>query len=155
MMGEQTVDLGSLNLEQLNALKQQIEEDIQILSSSLQQLRVANNRFFDSKEALQAINLENKGKTVLIPLTGSVYAPAQLSDTSSVLVDVGTGYYVSKPISAAQEYTDRKIKLISEQTEKVQQALTIKRKNIESVLLVMQNKIAQMESVQDRKAISQ
>jgi prefoldin alpha subunit len=30
----------------------------------------------------------------MVPLTESLYVPAKLADTRSVLVDVGTGYFV-------------------------------------------------------------
>lgn len=35
-------------------------------------------------------------KQVLVPLTSSLYVPAKLGDTSNVVVDVGTGYFVKK-----------------------------------------------------------
>ena len=35
-------------------------------------------------------------KTVLVPLTGSLYVPGKLRDVENVIVDVGTGYYVQK-----------------------------------------------------------
>jgi hypothetical protein len=34
------------------------------------------------------------GQPLLLPLTGSLYASGQISDTGKVLVDIGTGYYV-------------------------------------------------------------
>jgi len=80
--------------------------------------------------------------------------PAHLGDVSSVLVDVGTGYYVNKGIPAAQEFTERKIKIIVENMEKVQQALAVKRNNLETVLLVMQTKLTQYEEAEtDKKTI--
>lgn len=36
------------------------------------------------------------GKTILVPLTNSLYVPGKLSDPENVIVDVGTGYYVKK-----------------------------------------------------------
>ena len=35
-------------------------------------------------------------KTILVPLTNSLYVPGKLKDTEHVIVDVGTGYYVKK-----------------------------------------------------------
>lgn len=35
-------------------------------------------------------------KTILVPLTNSLYVPGRLSNPDSVIVDVGTGYYVKK-----------------------------------------------------------
>ncbi len=36
------------------------------------------------------------GKELLVPLTSSLYVPGKLTDVESVVVDVGTGYYVKK-----------------------------------------------------------
>jgi prefoldin alpha subunit len=36
------------------------------------------------------------GKTILVPLTSSLYVPGTLADTENVIVDVGTGFYVEK-----------------------------------------------------------
>lgn len=35
-------------------------------------------------------------KTILVPLTNSLYVPGKLSDPDNVIVDVGTGYFVKK-----------------------------------------------------------
>lgn len=36
------------------------------------------------------------GKQILVPLTTSLYVPGTIADTSTVIVDVGTGFYVEK-----------------------------------------------------------
>lgn len=33
---------------------------------------------------------------MLVPLTSSLYVPGELSNLDEVIVDIGTGYYVSK-----------------------------------------------------------
>lgn len=35
-------------------------------------------------------------KSILVPLTSSLYVPGKLCDLENVIVDVGTGYYVQK-----------------------------------------------------------
>lgn len=35
-------------------------------------------------------------KTILVPLTNSLYIPGKISDPEHVIIDVGTGYYVKK-----------------------------------------------------------
>ena len=37
-----------------------------------------------------------RDKTVLVPLTSSLYVPGKLQDVENVIIDVGTGYYVQK-----------------------------------------------------------
>ena len=36
------------------------------------------------------------GRTILVPLTSSLYVPGTLADADNVIVDVGTGFYVEK-----------------------------------------------------------
>jgi prefoldin alpha subunit len=36
------------------------------------------------------------GKSILVPLTTSLYVPGTLADKENVIVDVGTGFYVEK-----------------------------------------------------------
>ena len=40
--------------------------------------------------------LRHLGKQLLVPLTPSLYVPGTLASTETVLVDVGTGFYVEK-----------------------------------------------------------
>jgi len=145
----QTVSLDSLNLEQLNRLKNQLEEEAQVLTSSFQQLKIAASRYFDAKECVKTLSNSTQGTTVLIPLTSSLFVPAELGDVSSVLLDIGTGYFTKQSIQGTQDFTDRKIKIINENLEKVQQALAMKRKNLETVLYVMQAKIAALEQADE------
>ncbi len=39
---------------------------------------------------------EAAGKQILVPLTTSLYVPGTLASTDTVIVDVGTGFYVEK-----------------------------------------------------------
>lgn len=36
------------------------------------------------------------GTPILVPLTPSLYVPGKLASTETVLVDIGTGFYVEK-----------------------------------------------------------
>ena len=40
-------------------------------------------------------------KNVLIPLTSSLYVPGKLKTTETVIVDIGTGYFVEKVIQSS------------------------------------------------------
>lgn len=116
-MAQQAIDVSQLSIDQLNSLKQQIEEvvrailvtsqEAQFIQNSIQQLKVASSKFQDSKECLTTLKKENDGmyyfcqynfigKQILVPMTASMYVPATLIETDSVLVDIGTGYYVKK-----------------------------------------------------------
>jgi hypothetical protein len=48
----------------------------------------------------------------------------------------------------AKDFADRKIKLVNEQADKLQQAIAGKRKNMESVVIMMQQKLYAYEQAQ-------
>merc|ERR1712061_676929 len=100
--------------------------------------------------SLACMTPSSEGKEVLVPLTGSMYVPGLLTQPEKVVVDIGTGYYVEKDSSAAQEYFNRKVKFVTENMERVQ-AIGNEKANIrELVMDVMQEKLrsqfSQMEA---------
>lgn len=51
---------------------------------------------FSLNNNLSKVNSDTPDKTILVPLTNSLYVPGKLADTEHVIVDIGTGYYVKK-----------------------------------------------------------
>eukprot|EP01012_Entosiphon_sulcatum_P041084 TRINITY_DN5486_c0_g1_i1.p1 TRINITY_DN5486_c0_g1~~TRINITY_DN5486_c0_g1_i1.p1 ORF type:complete len:160 (+),score=58.06 TRINITY_DN5486_c0_g1_i1:26-505(+) len=145
------VPINSLTPEQLGAAKERVDEEIQFLSSSLQTLRQARDRFQDSKQCLQTMKQYNPGDKVLVPLTSSLYVNGQFGDLNQVLVDVGTGYFIKQSNGKAQEFMDRKMGFLKENIDKVQEALQLKRKQQELIITEMQRKIMQEQERQEKQ----
>lgn len=80
----------------------QLEQELQHLTASYGQLKAAQAKFRTCIESVNAIKLENAGKEILVPLTGSLYVPGTIADAQRVIVDIGTGYYVEKVSSWLQ-----------------------------------------------------
>lgn len=150
------VDIGQLPIPQLNQLVQQLEQEIELFTSSLNQLKLAQQKFLESQECLNKVSPENNSKDILVPLTSSMYVPGQLSDVSTVLVDVGTGYYVEMEVSKGKEYFKRKIDFVTKQMEKVQPVLAEKYKmkqvTVEILQLKIQNQMQAQQSAGPAKA---
>ena len=91
IMAMQTIDLKKLDLMQLTQIKNQLDQDLQFYQESLGNLKHAQTKFQDSGDSLGKLTPENKDKEILVPLTGSMYVPGQLSNSEKVLVDIGTG----------------------------------------------------------------
>ena len=72
-------------------IKNQLDQDLQFYQESLGNLKHAQTKFQDSGDSLGKFTPENKDKEILVPLTGSMYVPGQLSNSENVLVDIGTG----------------------------------------------------------------
>lgn len=96
-----------------------------------------------------------------------MYVPGKLAVVDSIIVDIGTGYYIKKvifffffnffllkmkkSIKEATEFADRKIQIINEKMDQVSYAISVKKRNYESILLVMQTKIAEYERAEQEK----
>jgi len=139
--GMQQIDLTKLNLQQLAQLKQQVDQELNLYQESLQTLKSAQNKFIDSAESVEKITPATKGKTILVPLTGSIYVPGTITDTENVIIDIGTGYYAEKGIASAKDYFKRKVEFLTQQMEKIQ-ALGIERSKIrDAICEVLERKI--------------
>jgi prefoldin alpha subunit len=134
--------IASLNLQELQQVKKSIEENLEELSTQKEAMDVACLRLSNSKESLVALTPSNQGKQILIPLTSAMYVPAYIEDSSSVLVDIGTGYFVQQSIGGAANFINRQLKMLQANAEHVQKQLDLKTEQHQSVVMVMQQKIA-------------
>ena len=91
MSEKEQINLFALSLEQLNSLKQSIEEELQGLQGAIQQLQVSRNKLQNSKEALKRLGETPEGTEMLVPITSSLYVPGETTALETVIVDVGTG----------------------------------------------------------------
>uniref|UniRef100_A0A087XVW6 Prefoldin subunit 5 n=2 Tax=Poecilia formosa TaxID=48698 RepID=A0A087XVW6_POEFO len=142
------VNLTDLSLPQLEGLKGQLDQEVEFLTSSISQLKIAQNKFVEAKDSLTVLNSNNKGKELLVPLTSSMYVPGTLNDVEHVLVDVGTGYYVEKNVEESKTFFKRKIDFLTKQIEKIQPALQEKHAMKQAVIEVMNLKIQQLQQSQ-------
>merc|ERR1719188_327758 len=76
-------------------------------------------RFSASVDTLKSVVPENQGKPVLVPLTSSLYVDGEMSNTSTVVVDVGTGYFIEMSVAKAKKFCDKRMKMLSGNSEKV------------------------------------
>jgi len=139
-MAEQ-VDLASLSVESLAQLKSSLEDEIEQYTRSFSTLRAASDRFFESRRCLEQLKGYKEGEKLLVPLTSSLFVEGEFGDLSTVLVDVGTGYFVSRSVPKAQDFMDRKMKVIRENVSMIQTAAQKKKKILEDVMTVLQHKL--------------
>lgn len=137
----QTINISDLDLPQLADVKRQLEEEQQHLTSSFQQLKQAQSKFRVCLTNVEEINPANKGKTILVPLTNSLYVPGKLSDTEHVIVDAGTGYYVRMGRADAAKHYKTKVDFVTKNLESLQETLQKKQENLNLVVNIMQSKI--------------
>ncbi|KAF4307162.1 prefoldin subunit [Botryosphaeria dothidea] len=140
--GGQTVDLMSLSVPQLSQLKKQLDSELEHLTSSFQSLRSAQNRF---RDCLKSINTGlasgSTEKPILVPLTSSLYVTGKLADVKTVLVDVGTGFYVEKSTDDAKDFYDRKIKDLETNLKDLEAIVTGKSNNMRVIEDALRQKV--------------
>jgi len=79
----------------------------------------------------------------MVPLTSSLYVPGSLADTKTVLVDIGTGYYVKSSLDKAEDYLKRRLKTVKTEVEKLQQLVSTKQEQYEYVSVALREKLIQ------------
>ncbi|KAK4240720.1 Prefoldin [Achaetomium macrosporum] len=139
----EAVDLASLSAQQLSAVKKQLDGEVEHLSTSYAQLAAAQAKF---KECLRVVRSGSsssfdKEKSILVPLTNSLYVKGQLADPDRVLVDVGTGFYVEKDTASAAEFYEAKIKELAGNIQGLEGIVQAKTNNLRMVEEVLRQKV--------------
>jgi len=75
-----------------------------------------------------------------------LYVPGKLADTETVIVDVGTGFYVEKSKIDAKRFYDGKVKDIQTNLTKLEGVVNAKTENLRLIEEVLRQKILQANS---------
>ncbi|CAI9096974.1 OLC1v1033254C1 [Oldenlandia corymbosa var. corymbosa] len=142
------IELDKLSLEQLKAVKEQADAEVNLLQDSLTNIRSATARLDNASNALNDLSLRPQGKKMLVPLTASLYVPGTLDDADKVLVDVGTGYFIEKTMAEGKDYCERKINLLKSNYDQLLEVATKKKSIADDVGIVLQAKLKQLAPAQ-------
>nr|POE47684.1 prefoldin subunit 5 [Quercus suber] len=80
-------------------------------------------------------------KSLLVPLTSSLYVPGKLADTEHVLVDIGTGFYVEKTTIEAEKFYAAKIEELGKNIKDLENIVNGKANNLRVVEEVLRQKV--------------
>ncbi|KAH9992542.1 Prefoldin-domain-containing protein [Russula compacta] len=137
----QQINVADLELPQLAEVKRQLEEELSHLTNSFAQLKQAQAKFRSCIESAKEVKPENKDKTILVPLTSSLYVPGKLRDMENVIIEVGTGYYVQKTRAQAVKHYEEKIEYIKRNVDTLQETIQKKQDNMFYLVNVIQSKL--------------
>ncbi|OCH89507.1 Prefoldin-domain-containing protein [Obba rivulosa] len=137
----QQINVADLDLPQLADVRRQLEEELAHLSNSFTQLRQAQAKFKACIDNVGQVKPGNNNKTILVPLTNSLYIPGKLCDLENVIVDIGTGYYVQKSRADALKHYQAKVDYIRTNLETLQETIQKKQDNMNYLINVMQMKL--------------
>ncbi|SCV71356.1 BQ2448_2944 [Microbotryum intermedium] len=134
--------LTDLTVEQLQQVRQQLDQELQHLTNAFQELRLAQLKFAACLDSLHSLKKPSQDKNVLIPLTSSLYVPGKIKDPEHVLVDIGTGYYVEKTTKQAKTYYNQKNLTLRSSLATLQGQIGTKEDNLRAAMSVYNQKLA-------------
>ncbi|KVH99411.1 probable prefoldin subunit 5 [Cynara cardunculus var. scolymus] len=137
-------EMEKMSVEQLKAIKEQTDLEVNLLQDSLNNIRTATTRLDLASTALQDLSLRPQGKKMLVPLTASLYVPGTLDDAEKVLVDVGTGYFIEKTMEEGKNYYERKINLLKSNYDQLLEVASKKKSIADEAGMVLQAKMKQL-----------
>lgn len=132
-VGGAQVDLTRLTVEQLQEIRKQLDQELEYMTNSHMQLRQAKAKFLSCIESIKGtFKSGNDGKEILVPLTSSLYVPANVkTDPKTVIVDVGTGYYVEKSSDQAIVFYTKKVGFLETNLADLEKIINAKGQNIQ------------------------
>ncbi|KAK5939220.1 subunit of tubulin prefoldin [Knufia obscura] len=141
---QQGLDITTLPVQQLSQLQQRLSQELEHLSNSHARLRAAQARFKDCIRSIRdGVEGRKENTPLLIPLTTSLYVPARptISSHPTVLVDVGTGYFVSKRTPDAIKFYNGKVDDLTRNLGDIERAVGTKNGDLRMVEEVLRGKV--------------
>ncbi len=111
------------------------------MTDTVAKLKAAQQAYDMSSKVLGEMTPENAGKEMLVPLTNSVFVPGKVGDCKSVLVNIGTGYFVERPVTGAKTHCDERSEVLAGNIQKFAKALMEKRNSLEMCMMILQKKM--------------
>ncbi|CED85234.1 prefoldin alpha subunit [Phaffia rhodozyma] len=142
---QQQISVQDLDFRQLSEVKKQLDDELEHLTTSFAQLKQAQAKFKSCIADVEEVNPKNQDKPILIPLTSSLYVPGKLTDTENVIVDVGTGYYVSKTRKEALTHYTSKTQFVKKNLDTLQGTIEKKQENVQMVMQLMMQRQQQQQ----------
>ncbi|PKA53914.1 putative prefoldin subunit 5 [Apostasia shenzhenica] len=144
-------EMEKMSVDQLRALKEQSDLEVNLLQDSLNKIRTAATRLEVASTALHELSIRPQGISLplslplmmLVPLTASLFVPGTLDNAEKVLVDVGTGYFIEKTTAEGKDYCERKVNLLKSNYEELLEMASKKKSMADEVGLVLQAKLRQ------------
>ncbi len=146
------ISLEGMNYYELLEVKKTIEAEMNVLSNSFDQLRVAATKFSAAKDKLETFTPESKDKEILVPLTTSVYIPGTLKDINKIMFEVGASYYVEDTVPKGKAFFDRKVDAIKKNMTLLSKIIENKSKQVSEVVLALQEVVIKIQEQQQAMA---
>ncbi|XP_055357635.1 prefoldin subunit 5-like [Paramacrobiotus metropolitanus] len=131
-------------LTELQNIKQKFENDMTLLTDSIQKLQAVQQHFLASQETTKQLEQIGNGEELLVPLCDGLLVRGKTVDCGTNLVDIGAGYFVEMSHEKCREHFKRRIEFINVQLTNLQKLGQEKLMNRQHVMEAMQKQMAQM-----------
>lgn len=144
------IDLTQLQPQQVLEIRKSTEQEINHFTQSLQALQSAQAKLKDCINSIDKLE-QSKASSLLVPLTSSLYVPGSIVQKDEYLVDIGTGYYVTKLAKDAQIVYKKKVEKLNEDSKKLKDILVQKNDIMNAINLILRNKMIEYENQQKKE----
>ncbi|MBU0536789.1 MAG: prefoldin subunit alpha [Nanoarchaeota archaeon] len=105
-----------LELQMLDQHIKQIQQNVELIENQLSELDQIN-------QALDDLTSVKEGTEIFVPVTGGVFAKAELKDNKNLLVNVGAGTTVNKSIPETRDMISNQINEIADTRDQLLEQL--------------------------------
>eukprot|EP00798_Chlamydomonas_sp_ICE-L_P021137 gene21137-28025_t len=150
----QGVRLDSLDHQDLMGLKERLGGDLERFANSANVLLRTSQTFEQAGSSIASLAKSKEGQQVLLPLTQSLYVSGKIASVESVIVDVGTGYYVEMSCADGESYCKRKVSKLHNSLAGIQNVINEKQNQLVNVNQVISDKMQAAQAAQQQAAAS-
>jgi prefoldin alpha subunit len=136
----QQINISQLELGELRQLQQQLSSEVNNFVSSLIALQQTAAKFATAGRSVESLKDTKQGDMLMLPMTESLYVPGTLENVDTVLLEIGTGYYVERGVDAGVEYCRRKVMLVKERIEQLSRIIQSRREALGQIAMLIQQK---------------
>lgn len=105
-----------VELNMLEGASDEFQSRLSIIDAGLTEIKLASS-------ALAGLNDEAKGAQILVPIGGGSYVKAEVSDAEKVIVGIGAGVVVEKPVKEARAIVGKQLDELERLRLNIQQQL--------------------------------
>ena len=149
MTSSTTTSAADLSIPQLQQHKQVLEQELTYMTDTVAKLKAAQQAYDMSSKVLGDMTVEKEKRDILVPLTNSVFVRGKIADCKSVLVNIGTGYFVERPMAGARGHCEERSRVLAGNITQFAKMLGDKRNNLEMCMMILQKKLEQTGGIQN------
>lgn len=135
------IPVAQLPIKALMQLKDTFELDMQKLTATIQLTNESVHKAQLTREAISTFASSEKNKTMLVPITESMYAVGRVAENNRPIIEIGTGYFAETSVDNALAFFARKIGRLNSQQEALRQKYKESQMNYEQIVEVLNQRI--------------